>query len=134
MFAAEAGAGAKLNGHPIQTTAIPLVWRGNLVTRLMPDALRNSVVENLSGRFDAAPETGCSAAEYADMIQGGREFTVYYRLLSWDHVAPAFVLTEAGGCVEHLDGKPYTARSVDQVTVVARTPAVAAKVREWLNG
>jgi fructose-1,6-bisphosphatase/inositol monophosphatase family enzyme len=61
------------------------------------------------------------------------DFVLYYRLLPWDHAAPALVLVEADGRVDHADGRPYSPRSTNQLTVVARDAATSARVRGWFT-
>lgn len=103
-----------------------------MFVRFMPDALRARVRAAASGHYDEAPHAGAAAVEYTDILRGRKDFAVYYRLHAWDHGAPALILTEGGGCVEHLDGTPYSVRSPNQITIVAHTPQVAEEVRSWL--
>jgi len=134
-FVAEVGSGAFLNGVRIRVPndSVESVFRGNLLVRYMPDGLRQAVTDAMRGHFRDAPRAGCAAIEYTDIVRGESEFVVYYRLLPWDHAAPACVLTEAGGRVAHLDGSVYTVRSKNQLTVVARDAFVADQVRAWLE-
>ena len=74
-----------------------------------------------------------AAIEYTDILRGLGDFVIYYRLLPWDHAAPALVLTEAGGLVSHLSGQPYTARSQSQLTIVARDAVTVDQLRAWLR-
>src|SRR5262245_48807569 len=135
VFVAEAGSGAVLNGVRIRVPRDVLEHapRGALLDRYMPDSLRHAVNERMRGHFQVLPPVGCAATEYTDILRGEREFVVYYRLMPWDHAAPAFILTEAGGRVTHLDGSAYTVRSRNQVTVVARDDDVAHLVRARLG-
>jgi fructose-1,6-bisphosphatase/inositol monophosphatase family enzyme len=133
-FVAEAGSGAFLNGVRIRVPRDSVeVFRGNLLVRYMPAALRQAVTDAMREHFRDAPRAGCAAIEYTDILRGESEFVVYYRLLPWDHAAPACILTEAGGRVVHLDGSVYTARSKNQLTIVARDAFVANQVRAWLT-
>jgi len=86
------------------------------------------------GRFQPLAECGCAAVEYTNVLEARKEFALYYRLLPWDHAAPALILSEGGGCVEHLNGQPYRVRSGDQVTLVARDGRISRRVRGWLGG
>ena len=70
------------------------------------------------------PISGCAAVDYTAVLQGELDFMVYYRLLPWDHAAPALMLTEAGGLVEHASGRPYSPRAAHQPTIACRTHAV----------
>jgi fructose-1,6-bisphosphatase/inositol monophosphatase family enzyme len=134
MYMAEAGAGAFLNGERIRVprTSVLELLRGEALVRYMPEGLGTTVMNAMQGRSRPAAASGCAAVEYTDILSGRRDFVVYYRLLPWDHVAPALILTEADGCVTHVRGGRYTARSQNQLTVVARDADVAQTVCEWL--
>ena len=134
-FVAEAGSGAFLNGArttvPLPTTeGLP---RGALLVRYMPDSLGETVTRAMRGHFHEVGPSGCAAVEYTDILGGKTDFAVYYRLLPWDHAAPALILVEGGGRVEHLDGTRYSARSENQPTVVARDARVSGQVRNRLT-
>lgn len=133
-FVAQEGGGASLNGARIRVppAAGTGLLTGSFFVRFMPQPLRERLLTAVDGRFREGHESGCSAVGYTDIVRGRKDFLVYYRLYPWDHAAPALVLTEAGGCVLHLDGTPYTVRSRNQVTIVARSAAVAEEVRSWL--
>ena len=135
IFVAEAGSGAFVNGVratvPLQSTG-PLP-RGALLVRYMPGSLGETVTQAMRGHFQAIGPSGCAAVEYTDILAGKTDFAVYYRLLPWDHAAPALILVEGGGRVEHLDGTPYSARSENQPTVVARDARVSVHVRNCLT-
>ena len=134
-FVAVAGGGVTLNGDPIRRDDIPDSYgrcRGSMFVRFMPDVLRARVRTAASGQYDEAPHAGAAAIEYTDILRGRKDFAVYYRLHPWDHGAPALILSEGGGCVEHLDRTPYSVRSPNQITIVAHTPQLAEEVRSWL--
>jgi fructose-1,6-bisphosphatase/inositol monophosphatase family enzyme len=134
-FVAEAGSGAFRNGVRIRVPSAspPETWRGSVYVRFMPESLTAAITQAGAGRFQPLAECGCAAVEYTHVLEGRKEFALYYRLLPWDHAAPALILSEAGGCVEHLDGQPYGLRSADQVTVVARDGWISQQVRDWLG-
>ena len=138
MFVAEAGSGTWRNGRPIRVpvTTAPDEPRGLVFDRYMPPDVRAHVNRIAEGSaFGIEPYSTCAAVEYTDILRGDKDFAVYYRLLPWDHAAPALILTEAGGSVAHLSGKPYSVRSDDQVTIVARNSDVgAALARRLLQG
>jgi fructose-1,6-bisphosphatase/inositol monophosphatase family enzyme len=133
-FVAERGGGTFLNGTRLRVAAeasdgLP---RGDVRTNYMPPELRPVALEAMRGRFRSVAASGCAGVEYTDIIQGTRDFVVYYRLLPWDHAAPALVLTEAGGSVMHVGGRHYTPRAESQLTVVARDVEMASAVSTWL--
>ena len=134
LFVAEEGAGAFLNGVRLRAQPVTTLQpRGTVHHRYMPEGLPEAMRAALEP-YDRATDLRCAAVEYTDILRGRREFGVFYRLLPWDHVAPALMLTEGGGCVLHLDGRPYTPQSVDQPTVVAASGAIAETVLERLAG
>lgn len=132
-FVAEDGAGARLNGAPLRVTApaSDAVVRGSVFVRFMPADSREQFVARLTPHIEPAPSSGAAAVEYTDVLRGRKDVVVYYRLLPWDHGAPALILRESGGAVVHLNGEPYTIASKNQVTVVARNADVACRVRGW---
>lgn len=134
-FVAVEGDGAQLNGAPIRVAppAERHPLRGTFFVRYMPEEVRGLVLRHVDGRFAEAPHAGAAAVEYTDVLRGRKDFVAYYRLLPWDHGAPALILREAGGCVEHLDGAPYTVRSTNQLTLVTRCGDTAAEVRRWIH-
>ena len=129
-FVAVEGGGAFRNGVPV--TMDPALAhdppRGAVMTRFMPPALGASVRRAMEHVHELSP-SGAAAVEYTDVFAGRRDFIVYYRLLPWDHAAPALMLTEAGGHVVHLDGSRYTARSPHQVTIVTRSGELSRTLR-----
>ena len=135
MFVAESGAGTRLNGERlrVQSSAPPDAPSGTLFVRYMPTGLRASVTAVAADRFTIVSDSACAAVEYTEIVRGRQDFAVYFRLLPWDHAAPALILTEAGGRVDHLSGAAYSVRSENQVTVVARSAKVSAQVRASLD-
>lgn len=134
-FVAEAGGGTYMNGERLRIPpcASHDDLRGAALVRYMPEALRRNVNDALHLRTRHMQPSGCAAVEYTDILTGKRDFVVYYRLLPWDHVAPALVLTEAGGYVTHIDAQPYSPRSKNQVTIVAGDAATTDLLRGWIS-
>jgi fructose-1,6-bisphosphatase/inositol monophosphatase family enzyme len=136
FFVAAAGAGAYMNGSRMHVPDRRSAERprGTFLSRFMPPDVRDRVTTRLADHVTPATQSGAAAVEYTDVLRGRREFVAYYRLLPWDHGAPGLILTEGGGAVEHLDGRPYTVRSTHQVTLVARDAELAGRLRNWING
>jgi fructose-1,6-bisphosphatase/inositol monophosphatase family enzyme len=134
MLVAEAGRGTLLNDAAPPHHRIPGRPRGTVHDRLMPPATASKVGQALRDRFDALPSSGAAAVEYAALVRGDKDFVIYYRLLPWDQLPGALAVVEAGGAAIHLDGRSYTPRSSDQVTILAASPELAEMVRGWING
>lgn len=110
MHSAERGAGAYANqlrlrapDHVVATHQL----RGAVLTRYLPVALRESVGRRSSGIAEALPGLYCAGAEYPAIAHGTQDFAMFWRVLPWDHVPGALLLSEAGGKVARLDGQPY---------------------------
>jgi fructose-1,6-bisphosphatase/inositol monophosphatase family enzyme len=132
-FVAEAGAGAYLDGHRLFVRQPATPPRGTLYTGYMPPDQAATVIAASRGHYTEQTADSAAAIEYTSIVLGGKDLVVYYRLLPWDHAPGALLLTEAGGSVEHLDGRPYMPRDRNEVTILAAQPAVAAAVRGWLG-
>jgi fructose-1,6-bisphosphatase/inositol monophosphatase family enzyme len=76
------------------------------------------------------PTVRCAGYEYPQVALGERDFALYWRTLAWDHAPGVLFLTEAGGCVLHLDGLPYRPTAPRPGLLLARTPAIAAGLLE----
>ena len=98
------------------------------VTAFIEEAAHTLVLPKFSrlsaDDVEAKATPGDPEDEYTDILAGLSEFVIYYRLLPWDHAAPALILTEGGGRAGHVSGQPYTARSEHQLTIVARDVGV----------
>lgn len=133
LFAARAGGGVFLNGSPLmrQRYASP-GWRGTLNVRYVPQSVRELVPNWYAAIREHVPPVGCGAVEYTEIARGRKDFTMFYRLLPWDHVPGALIVHESGGAVRHLDGTDYGVRSRDQLTVAVRDsvlwPALVCEV------
>lgn len=135
MYVASAGEGAYADGERLRVPgdAPEEPYRGVLYVSYMPDDVAARVTAAAEGRYRPVPGVDCAAVEYTDVAAGVKEFAVYHRLNPWDHAPGALVLSEAGGRVEHADGRPYSPTVRHHVTVVARAPEVSAAVRGWLR-
>ncbi|HWV57951.1 MAG TPA: inositol monophosphatase [Longimicrobiales bacterium] len=132
---AEAGSGAWRNGERLRVPADSRTepYFGVLYVSYMPDAVAAAVADSARGRYAPAQLADCAAVEYTDVAAGAKDFAVYHRLYPWDHAPGALILTEAGGCVVHADGTPYTARARERITVVAGNAIIAGSVCAWLR-
>ncbi len=135
MFVAEEGAGAYRDGvrlrvPPAELTGPP---RGDIHTKFMPAETRRRIESWRPPRYTPGTPS-CAAVEYAALAQGHKDFSVYYRLLPWDHAPGALILREAGGRVTCINGQPYGVTQQNQIMVAAGSAAVDAKVRSWFQG
>jgi len=134
LVIAERGKGTRIDGASMRTiherTEVP---RGSVHTRMMPGDGAREVERKLKGKYEPRLSTGAAATEYSAILRGEKEFVIYYRLHPWDHAPGALAIVEAGGSAVHLSGKPYTALSPNEVTILAASPELAETIRGWLT-
>lgn len=89
------------------TSAAPLsLMRGNWSWRYFP-ADRRPPAMAAAQHLGAIYDFRCAAQHYRLLASGQAHFSLYYRLLPWDH-APGWLLHhEAGGFGRMLDGRDY---------------------------
>ena len=107
VFLAERGLGAYLDGVRISARAPSSgVLTGTAEFRFMPDDAA-APVRARAAAHQRIPGVICAAHEYTQIAQGLKDYTLYYRLLPWDHAPGALIVREAGGVVRHPDGRDY---------------------------
>lgn len=126
---AERGAGAWLDGRRLQLSARaerrPATLRGIVKTGFMPQPLRSLI----DARADAhVPErvggTQSACGDYVSYALGDPDFSLYWRMLPWDHAPGTLLLREAGGHVARHDGSAYRASDTGTGLLVARSREV----------
>ncbi len=108
MATAVKGQGARIDGRPARVApAVPLeAMTGALSTRFCEESLGRQLAER--GRALGPPACLASAAqEYLRLLDGRSHFSLYHRLMPWDHAAGVLMHAEAGGHAALLDGTPY---------------------------
>ena len=91
---------------------------GSVSWRYMTSAQQAVVCPNLP-RVAAAWDYRCAAHQYRMMAAGHCHFSVYQRLLPWDHAAGWLLHQEAGGWSARLDGSAYQAQHTGGGLVLA---------------
>ncbi len=100
VFLAERGLGTYENGVRIGPRAPSGgVLAGTVNVRLMPAELAAPIVARAAAHRQV-PSVICAAHEYTQIAAGLKDYTLYYRLLPWDHAPGALLVREAGAwCV-----------------------------------
>lgn len=110
MYIAELGAGAECNGTPIHRAAAGVTddsqLRGAVFTRFF-DRERAATIASNSRRFGSVVEGSCAGFDYPALVEGGRDFLLFWRSLPWDHAPGTLIVREAGGFSRRLDGSEY---------------------------
>jgi fructose-1,6-bisphosphatase/inositol monophosphatase family enzyme len=73
---------------------------------LMPEPMRSHVAASLA-KVKASFGYRCAAYEYRIVAEGLVDFSLYYKLMPWDHAAGVLIHAEAGGYSAMFDGSPY---------------------------
>jgi myo-inositol-1(or 4)-monophosphatase len=121
------GGGARLDGSPIRPVAAVPLARALVGTGFGYTAQRRAeqaaVVAALLPRVRDVRRIGSAALDLC-AVASGRLDAYYERGLNpWDLAAGSLVVTEAGGVVTGLDGRP-----ADERMLVAAAPALAAEL------
>jgi fructose-1,6-bisphosphatase/inositol monophosphatase family enzyme len=110
---AASGAGAWLGCSRLTAaTAAPLKdMRGTLhaSTFATPEMARQ--IQARRSRVHAVRSLRCAGHEYLRLASGQIHFSLFTKLMPWDHVPGALIYREAGGLARTLDGAEYGARS-----------------------
>lgn len=132
LFLAERGLGAYLDGVRI-APRVPStgVLAGTTTVRLMPDELSAPVLARAAAHRRIASVV-CAAYEYSEIAAGLKDYTLYYRLLPWDHAPGALLVREAGGLVRHPDGRDYDLFDVSEATLLSPDPPTWQRARDAL--
>jgi fructose-1,6-bisphosphatase/inositol monophosphatase family enzyme len=106
-FLAERGLGAYVDGVRIAPRAPASgVLVGTPYSRYMPEDEAARLMARAAAHRQI-PGVICAAHEYTQIALGLKDYTLYYRLLPWDHAPGALIVREAGGVVRHPDGRDY---------------------------
>ncbi|MEO6834783.1 MAG: inositol monophosphatase family protein [Candidatus Tumulicola sp.] len=115
-FAAELGAGARLNDRPIRVSSIARLGDAMTCTGFHPaDFERNAgCFRAVSNRAQAVRRDGSAALDLAFLACGRFDGFWEFDLSPWDVAAGTLLVREAGGSVTRIDGSPAAldARSI----------------------
>ena len=139
MFVAERGGGAFLvetNGtRDLSERAAPQDLkgaRGAFYTKYFPEKW-NARLSHLKGLVQPAQNEMCAAREYTDIVRGVKDFTVYHRMLPWDHAPGSLLLSEVGGVARNVEtGKDYRPRTLQGPHVLAANEGLWQATRDVL--
>jgi fructose-1,6-bisphosphatase/inositol monophosphatase family enzyme len=108
---AERGGGAWMGGQRLRVAAAdtPARMSGSLhaSSYAPPEIARR--VDQRRGRVQAVKSLRCAGAEYLRLAAGETHFSLFTRLMPWDHVPGTLLHSEAGGIALCFDGTPYRA-------------------------
>lgn len=102
------GQGAWLDGRRLRVAApaAPAAMTGALSVRFFEADVRRRLQERAQG-LGKPFALGCAAHEYLRLTSGAAHFSLYQKLMPWDHAAGVLLHAEAGGFGARFDGSPY---------------------------
>ncbi len=109
---AEHGGGARLDDVPLALgpPPPPSELRGTLHAGTFAPAAMVRRVQARRERVGAVKSLRCAGWEYLRLAGGEIQFSLFTKLMPWDHVPGTLIFREAGGLADTLDGAPYGAR------------------------
>lgn len=109
---AERGAGAWLDGVRLSLgpPPPPEALRGTLHASTFATAEMARQIQARRARVGAVKSLRCAGWEYLRLASGEIQFSLFTKLMPWDHVPGTLIFREAGGLALTLDGAPYGAR------------------------
>lgn len=110
MAAAEKGAGAWLDGTRLKIAPAPdsfseLTGTFHASTWASPDIAK--AVERNRDRVRPLKSLGCAGAEYLRLSEGKMHFSLFTKLMPWDHAPGTLIHAEAGGLARTLEKIDY---------------------------
>lgn len=116
---AERGSGARLRRPDGRERALTsgkapalAAMIGSAAWQYMPEPERSMIARNQAQCLGNVAYR-CAAQEYRLLAEGHIHFTLYHKLMPWDHLAGALIQTEAGGHVRRFDGSVYRPADLD---------------------
>lgn len=127
MAEARPGGGALINGERARLPARqPGKPRVSTSVRFWPPEIAEASRLETVKRVEPLM---CAGQEYLRLVAGGIEAASYWRLLPWDHAAPALIAREAGARVEHPDGAAYHPYCAPRLGLIAAHPEAWEEAR-----
>ena len=137
LYTARLGEGARRNGEKltIDQRVKPLQeLSGDVLTRFLPDDLKVCLHRNQVKVAAIGPGTKCVGRDYPAVIEGHKDFVVYWRTLPWDHTPGVLLIQEAGGIALRPDRSAYRpSRSLQGLVVAANRYVAESVLSDLLN-
>lgn len=133
LLLAERGLGAYANGRRLLPSRHQGPLRGTVFDKFLPAQLAEDLMARTVNHV-REPAVLCAASEYTKLAHGSKHYSVYYRLMPWDHAPGALILREVGGVSRHPTGTDYTVADRRELTLAASSEAAWAEVHRDLFG
>ena len=106
---AEAGGGAWMSGRRLSVAAPSGLaeMRGTLHAGQFASPDMKQHIQERRGRLNTLPSLRCAGAEYLRLASGESHFSLFTKMMPWDHAPGVLIHAEAGGHGRTLDGAEY---------------------------
>lgn len=135
MAVGSLGEGAWIDGRRCRAAApsAPEAMTGAVSTRFFEKRVREHLEARIP-RLGGAFSLQCAGQEYLRLIAGETHFSLYRRIMPWDHAAGALMHAEAGGYAAKLDGGGYAPTELDGGLLLAPDRSGWTALRDLLFG
>ncbi len=131
MAVAERGAGAFIDGRRIAVAPAPAAvsgMSGTLHAGQFGDPALRARIQGRRHLVQAVKSLRCAGLEYMRLAEGQIHFSLYTRLMPWDHAPGALLHEEAGGHAAYLDGGGYDPALIDRTGLLLAPDAASWQV------
>jgi len=129
------GQGAWLDGRRVHVAApVPVPEMvGALSTRYCDEATSARLTERRAAVRESVT-LACAAHEYLRLLEGSSHFSIYHRLMPWDHAAGVLLHAEAGGHAALVGGESYAPTLTGGSLLLAPDAESWKRLRDTLYG
>jgi fructose-1,6-bisphosphatase/inositol monophosphatase family enzyme len=136
MAVAEHGAGAFTNGQRLRVGAAPADpadMSGTLHAGQFGDPVLRQRIQERRTRLRAVKSLRCAGLEYMRLADGSLDFSLFTKLMPWDHAPGVLLHREAGGHAGYLEGGGYDPAAIHRSgLLLAPDPASWRRLRDLL--
>jgi fructose-1,6-bisphosphatase/inositol monophosphatase family enzyme len=127
-FVAEKGAGAYMKrpdggSERLKVATSPALGQmvGTVSITFLPTESKAQVLQNLA-KVRVSAHYRVAGHDYRLLAGGNTHFTMYNKLMPWDHLAGTLIVQEAGGYAARFDGSPYLPGQTSGGLIVTTDP------------
>lgn len=131
LFTARLGEGARRNGKALKINQHKKPVHelsGDVLTRFLPEDLKVRLHTNFSQIAEVGSGAKCIGVDYPAVIEGRKDFVVYWRTMPWDHTPGVLLIQEADGVALRPDRSVYRPSRTLQGLIIATNVDVADAV------
>lgn len=131
MAMAEYGSGAYIGGRRLTAAPAPATlaeMKGTLHAGQFGDPVLRARVQARRHLVEAVKSLRCAGLEYMRLAEGQIHFSLYTRLMPWDHAPGVLLHAEAGGHAGYLEGGAYDPARIDMSGLLLAPDAASWRI------